>query len=720
MLLRARLLAPRQRILALPYRACSSKAKKGLESVGAFDMLADKHQRPSVIKPIDSPSGVNMKDIGGVPDFIEHWGPQPFRRLGYGLVAASLGSWYLAHLSELNHIMPALLSTITAGYWYLGLKDLGQKHQALRSNFPVLIHIRYLLESIRPEIQQYLVEPDDVALPFSREMRTVIYQRAKGLPDTRALGTKHDVYAEGYEWAAHSMFPKHVDEATGGRVTIGGPDCSQPYSASILNISAMSYGALSGPAVSALNLGAQRGGFYHNTGEGGISKFHKMGGDVVWNIGTGYFACGETLPGGKRRFDPTLFEKNAKLDCVKMIEIKLSQGAKPAHGGVLPASKITEEIAEARDLGDGPHTDCNSPPHHSAFKSPWQLMRFIAVLRELSGGKPIGFKLCVGQPHEFAALCHAMLETGTTPDFITVDGAEGGTGAAPLEFQNSIGFPLAEGLTIVDSLLTGAGLRDRVKLIASGKVHSGFSLVKTLSLGADVTNAARAFMFSLGCIQALKCNSNTCPTGITTQDPALSSGLDVASKSERVSNFHAATVHSALEIVGALGLESPTEIKRSHVYRRTSGITAKDFNRQHSEFFPLIYKWQSGILLDDIDAVPEYMRRQWLKGKELHERMRNQEVVAMPGGVPADAPMSAYDKQALETFRKYDTDNSGDIDATELRSALDDMGASRDVNVAALLKKYDSDTNHSFDVVEFTKILKQVQVSGGAGFVGAA
>jgi glutamate synthase domain-containing protein 2 len=473
--------------------------------------------------PPDQKLGMSTRHPGGVPDFIEKWGPGPFRHVGFGLVAASVGSFGLVWLHEVGHIFPVLLSGATAGYWVLGLRDLAQQHQALRRNFPVLIHVRYLLESIRPEIQQYLIESDEAAVPYSREMRSIIYQRSKGLPDTRALGTKRNVYLEGHEWAAHSMFPVHVSEEQ-SRVCIGGPACAQPYSASILNISAMSYGALSGNAVSALNDGAAKAGCYHNTGEGGISKFHKRGADITWNIGTGYFACGGTRSGGERCFDAEMFAENAALDQVKMIEIKLSQGAKPAHGGVLPAAKITPAIAEARGLGEPPYADCNSPPRHSAFGSAMGLMRFVQQLRERSGGKPVGIKLCVGQPEELACLVHAMVDSGVTPDFITIDGAEGGTGAAPLEFQNSLGFPLAEGVRLVDSFLVGAGLRDDVKLIGSGKVYSGFSLVRTLAHGADLTNAARSFMFSLGCIQALKCNANTCPTGITTQNPDLESG----------------------------------------------------------------------------------------------------------------------------------------------------------------------------------------------------
>ena len=453
---------------------------------------------------------------------------------------------------------------------YVGLNDLKQHNHSIRRNFPVLGHLRYLLESIRPEIQQYFIEGDNEETPFSREMRAVVYQRAKGANDTRALGTRRDVNAEGFEWINHSMFPVAAGDVA-KRVRVGGAQCAAPYDASLLNISAMSYGALSGSAVAALNRGAALGGFAHNTGEGGISRFHREGGgDIFWNIGAGYYsraataAVGDeaeppppsTVPsqaratsraatatartargastssssartrGASRRATgvtrarsvprkcsiiprtlPSIFPPPAfALAQVKMIELKLSQGAKPSHGGILPAAKITPAIAEARGLGPAPWVDCNSPPRHSAFSTPEQLMHFLAELRDESGGKPVGFKLCVGQPAEVAALCHAMLDTGVTPDFITVDGAEGGTGAAPPEFQDSVGMPLAEGLRLVDSMLTGAGLRDRVTLIASGKVYNGFSLVRALALGADLCNSARGMMFALGCIQARKCN----------------------------------------------------------------------------------------------------------------------------------------------------------------------------------------------------------------------
>jgi len=572
---------------------------------------------------------MTTRHSGGIPDFIEMWGPAPFYRTGCALIAAT-GSLVatMGFHGEMQFFSLLAMSGLTSAYWVIGLSDLRQKHQALRRNFPVLIHFRYVLESVRPEIQQYLIEPDELKNPFSREMRSIIYQRSKGLPDTRALGTKRDVYSEGHEWAAHSLWPVHVG-AESARVSVGGAECAQPYSASLLNISAMSYGALSGNAISALNLGAKGAGCYHNTGEGGISRFHLLGADITWNVGTGYFACGDSRASdGARIFNPDMFAENSRRPAVKMIELKLSQGAKPAHGGVLPAAKITAAIAEARGLGEPPYVDCNSPPRHSAFSSPAGLCHFVQRLRELSGGKPVGFKLCIGQPEEFAALVHAMLDTGITPDFITVDGAEGGTGAAPLEFQNSLGTPLAEGVRLVDAMLMGSNLRERVTVIGSGKVYNGFSLVRTLAHGADLTNAARAFMFSLGCIQALKCNSNTCPTGITTQDPDLESGLDIDSKAERIVNFHKATVEATLEIVGALGLSSPSEIRAQHLYRRESGFKTRTFADLGSDYFPIL-RDSPGVLLrpENSDAIPAQFRRWWEVGGEIHRRAQDDRVV---------------------------------------------------------------------------------------------
>ncbi|MES2855002.1 MAG: FMN-binding glutamate synthase family protein, partial [Bdellovibrionota bacterium] len=390
----------------------------------------------------------------------------------------------------------------------LGFSHAMQKKRAILRNFPILGLFRYGLEKIRPEIQQYFIESETDGAPVPRETRSVVYQRAKLQTDTLPFGTQRDVYSEGYEWLSHSMAPKHVDPHS-LRVTIGGPQCRQPYSASIFNISAMSYGALSKTAIQSLNGGAQLGGFYHNTGEGGLSPHHMSGGgDICWQIGTGYFGC-RTLGGD---FAPALFQSVAQTPQVKMIEIKLSQGAKPSHGGILPAAKITPEIVAIRKVEPG--KDVVSPPAHRKFSTPKGLLEFVGELRHLSGGKPVGFKLCFGQPSEFMAICKAMLETGILPDFITVDGGEGGTGAAPLEFSNSVGAPLEEGLSYIHETLCGFGLRDKIKVIASGKVMTGFNIFSRLSLGADLCNSARGMMLALGCIQARQCNTNHCPAGV--------------------------------------------------------------------------------------------------------------------------------------------------------------------------------------------------------------
>lgn len=460
----------------------------------------------------------------------------------------------------------------------LGVIDLIQPRQAVRRNFPVIGHFRYLLELIRPEINQYFVESNSDGRPFSRNDRSVVYQRAKGELDTLPFGTQRDVYASGYEWINHSLAPveprrKHA------RIMVGNAACRQPYSASILNVSAMSYGSLSRNAILALNGGAKLGGFAHNTGEGGISPYHlEPGGDLIWQIGTGYFGC-RTADG---RFNPDEFAKRAVLPAVKMIEIKLSQGAKPGHGGILPAAKLTPEIAAIRGVPLG--HDVLSPPAHSAFATPLGLLRFVEQLRDGSGGKPVGFKLCVGKRHEFLGIVKAMLESGIVPDFITVDGAEGGTGAAPLEFSDSIGTPLSEGLSFVHQALIGAGLREHIRIIASGKVNTGFQMATRVALGADICNAARAMMFALGCIQALRCNSNACPTGVATQDPALVRGLHVGDKTTRVARYHAETVKSFFEVLGAAGFHEPSELKPWFVMRR---VTTSEVQSYH-EIYPSI------------------------------------------------------------------------------------------------------------------------------------
>lgn len=455
----------------------------------------------------------------------------------------------------------------------IGVRDaLQTKHTILR-NFPVLGHFRYLLEMIRPEIQQYFIENNTDGRPFNREDRSLVYQRSKGDLDTLPFGTQQDVYATGYQWVNHSLLAKHVDEKS-MRVTIGGDDCKQPYSASILNISAMSYGSLSGNSIQALNGGAKDGDFAHNTGEGGISKHHlKHGGDLIWQIGTGYFGC-RNADGS---FNEEMFEKNAKRPEVKMIEIKLSQGAKPGHGGILPAQKITKEIAEIRGVEMG--KDVISPPTHKTFNTPKGLLDFVKKLRELSGGKPVGFKLCLGKRREFMGICKAMHETGILPDFIAVDGGEGGTGAAPLEFSNNIGTPGVESLVYVHNCLVGFGLRKKIKIITSGKIASAFDLMRRLCLGADVCYAARSMMLALGCIQALRCNSNHCPAGVATNNPHLEAGLVVSHKRTRVHNYHHQTVKSFAHMLGAMGLTHPNELKPWHLMMRTAPHEVKHFGQ---------------------------------------------------------------------------------------------------------------------------------------------
>lgn len=445
----------------------------------------------------------------------------------------------------------------------LGLRDTQQTRHSVLRNYPVIGHLRFLLEFIRPELRQYFIESDNEAAPFSRQQRSLVYQRAKGEPDKRPFGTQMDVGAIGYEWINHSMAPTVVPSHD-FRVTIG-ERRAQPYSASVFNISAMSFGALSANAVLALNEGARRGNFAHDTGEGSISRYHRqMGGDLIWEIGSGYFGC-RNADGS---FDEQRFVENATLPQVRLIELKLSQGAKPGHGGVLPGPKVTLEIAEAR--GVTPWIDCVSPARHSAFATPLEMMQFIERLRTLSGGKPVGFKLCIGHPWEWFAIAKAMLETDIVPDFIVVDGAEGGTGAAPLEFTDHVGAPLQEGLLLVHNTLVGLNLRSRVRLGCAGKVISAFDIARMHALGADWCNAARGFMFALGCIQSQHCHTGHCPTGVTTQDPVRQKALVVPTKAERVFNFHQQTLHALKELVQAAGLTHPSGITASHIVRRTS------------------------------------------------------------------------------------------------------------------------------------------------------
>ena len=454
----------------------------------------------------------------------------------------------------------------------IGFWDYFQTHHSILRNFPILGHFRYLFELIRPEIYQYFIESDTDGVPFDRDQRSLVYQRAKDVRDTVPFGSKENLYETGYEWINHSMAPvQHVPEDM--RVQIGGPDCKHPYSASLLNIGAMSYGSLSKNAVLALSEGAKLGGFAHNTGEGGVSPYHKEGGgDLIWQIGTGYFGCRDNSTGG---FDAEKYKDTVAHENVKMVELKLSQGAKPGHGGILPGAKVTPEIAEIRGVPIG--KDVNSPPGHKAFSTPLELIEFIAKLRDLSGGKPIGFKLCVGKRREFLAVCKAMVELGITPDFIAVDGGEGGTGAAPLEFSNHIGAPLVEGLIFVHNALIGFGLRDDIRVICSGKVTSGFDVLKRLAIGADACYSARGMMLALGCIQALKCNSNECPVGVATQKKHLMNGLVPSVKSERVASYHQETIQSLCEMLGAIGLVSTEDLRPWHVVHRTSPTETKHY-----------------------------------------------------------------------------------------------------------------------------------------------
>lgn len=468
------------------------------------------------------------------------------------------------------------LALLATGLVAIGLFDLAQTRHSVRRNYPVIGNVRWLIEWIRPEIRQYLIESDSDQTPFSRSQRTLVYARSKGEGSERAFGTQLDVYREGYEFIAPSIRPVPLEDPVRFRVIIGDDQCSQPYSASLFNISAMSFGSLSANAVRALNQGAKAGNFYQDSGEGGISAYHREhGGDIVWEIGSGYFGC--RTPDGA--FCPERFAAQATDPQVRMIEIKLSQGAKPGHGGILPGAKVTPEIAEVRGISVG--EDCISPSGHSAFTTPIEMMHFITRLRDLSGGKPVGFKLCIGHPWEFMAIVKAMLETGIRPDFIVVDGAEGGTGAAPLEFTNHVGVPLREGLLFVHNTLVGAGLRKHIRIGAAGKVVSAFDIASLLAIGADWTNAARGFMFAIGCIQSLSCNTNRCPAGVATQDSLRQRALVVPDKAERVHRFHHNTMHALAEMLAAAGIECPAEIAPHHLVRRVSETEIRLFSQMH-------------------------------------------------------------------------------------------------------------------------------------------
>lgn len=483
----------------------------------------------------------------------------------------------------------------------MGFYDMYQSKKSIKRNFPLVGRLRYLLESIGPEMRQYFIETDLEGKPFNRLQRSLVYQRSKKEPDTMPFGTQLNLYDIGYQWINHSIraIPfAEIDPEP--RIRIGSSQCEQPYFASLFNISAMSYGSLSKNAIIALNAGAKQGKFYHNTGEGGLSPYHlDGGGDIVWNIGTGYFSCRD----GDGRFSYEEFAKRAVLESIKMIEIKFSQGAKPGHGGILPKEKVTDEIAAIRIVNKG--HDIISPPYHSVFTTPLELMDFIRILRKGSGGKPVGMKICIGNKSEFISICKAMVETKTYFDFITVDGGEGGTGAAPQEYSDHVGMPLRDALAFVHDCLVGFGIRKEIKIICSGKIISGFDIIKTLSTGADLCNSARGMMFALGCIQALECHNNTCPTGVATQDPRLVKGLVPEEKSVRVYRYQHETVKSAMELIASAGLRHPDDVDRTVVSMRTDRTKIQTFLEMYPEL-------DSGCMLIE-DTVPKSFLFYWKK-----------------------------------------------------------------------------------------------------------
>lgn len=509
-------------------------------------------------------------------------------------------------VSSLALLITLGLSIYLSPNWYVlfaivlfltivGYGDMRQKRHTIKRIYPLVGRLRYVMEELRPKMYQYFIESDIDGRPFHRVDRSTIYQRSKKVRDTIPFGTQYDLYAEGYEWMCHSIAPKPFASLNHDpRILIGNKDCKHPYSSSIINISAMSFGALSGNAVEALNAGAKLGNFAHNTGEGGLSDYHlKRGGDLIWQIGTGYFGCRHE----DGTFNPELFAEKAVHPNVKMIELKLSQGAKPGHGGILPASKNSEEIARIRHIV--PHTIVESPPYHSAFDTPVEMMLFIQKLRDLSGGKPVGFKICIGHKSEFISICKAMIELDIYPDYIAVDGGEGGTGAAPPEFSNYVGAPLIDGLDFVNNILRGLDIRKHIKIIASGKITSAFHVARAIAIGADGCYQARGMMMALGCIQALLCNTNRCPTGITTQDPKLTIGLVPDDKKTRVANYHEVTIKNFVELLGASGLDEAKNLTRSHIYRRVS------LNEMitYEELFPTI---KIGSMLDEATIPAKY------------------------------------------------------------------------------------------------------------------
>lgn len=493
-----------------------------------------------------------------------------------------------------------LIWLITGVLSLLGLYDVLQTKHSILKNYPIMGHFRFLFEDFRPEIRQYFIESDQDALPFSRMQRSLVYQRAKNENADKPFGSIIDVYQDNYRFITHSLAPKHPADPATFRITIGNEQCSQPYSASIMNISAMSFGSLSANAIRALNLGAYMGKFYHDTGEGSLSPYHlENNGDIVWQIASGYFGC-RTVEG---LFDPEKFVAQAQLPNIKMIEVKLSQGAKPGHGGILPKHKISEEISRIR--GVPRDRDCISPPSHPSFGTPIEMMHFIQQLRELSGGKPVGFKMCLGQPWQFMSIVKAMLQTNIIPDFIVVDGSEGGTGAAPIEFSDNIGTPLREALRFVHNTLVGAGLRQKIKIGASGKIISAFDIASTFALGADWVNSARGFMFAVGCIQAQSCHTNQCPVGVATQDKERQKALHVPTKAERVYNFHKNTLHALSEMIAAAGLNHPSEIKAHHLAQRINDREIKNYAQLH------FWLEEGQLLKEDLPDDENFYHRMW-------------------------------------------------------------------------------------------------------------
>ena len=501
----------------------------------------------------------------------------------------------------------AVVAALTLGGWgfivvavvfgaitLIGIHDVVQRRHSILRNYPVLGHMRFAMETVRPELQQYFIERNTDGRPFDRDSRTSIYERAKGIKDEQAYGTERDVREPGYEWLLQSMHPQDPPKAE-PRIMVGGPDCSKPYEMALLNVSAMSFGALSGAALTALNRGAAKGGFAHDTGEGGLTRYHLNGADVVWELGSGYFGA-RAKDGG---LDREQFRDKAAQDAVKCVSLKLSQGAKPGIGGVLPGAKVTKEIAEARSVPQG--ETCVSPPAHKVFSTPRELVLFIAEMRELAGGKPTGFKLCVGRRHELLAVCKAMVAEQITPDFIVVDGSEGGTGAAPAEYEDHVGTPLTEGLMTVHNALVGCGLRDRIRICASGKIATGSDIVKRLAIGADYTNAARAMMMAVGCIQSQRCNTNECPVGVATQDPKRSRALDVGDKTERVYRYQHAAVAEAQRLIGSMGLHRRPSVSPHHLVRRVDHVTLGSYAE--------LYEWLAPRQL--LEEPPESWALDW-------------------------------------------------------------------------------------------------------------